>query len=52
MFMLNNMHSCIHVHVTLLNHEETKTPRQVVDTIISESNVGWVGDQIEQKESE
>ncbi|KAK2421674.1 MuDR family transposase [Trifolium repens] len=52
MFKLNNMCSCIHVYATLLNHEETKLPRQYVDTIISESDVEWVGDELEQNESE
>ncbi|WJX73681.1 hypothetical protein P8452_57436 [Trifolium repens] len=52
MFKLNNMCSCIHVYATLLNREETEVPRQFVDTIISESDVEWVGDELEQNESE
>ncbi|PNX86322.1 hypothetical protein L195_g042400, partial [Trifolium pratense] len=53
-FKLNNMRSCIHVYAALLNHhhEETEVPRQIVDTIISDSDIEWDGDELEQNESE
>jgi hypothetical protein len=40
------------VYATILNHEETEVPRQLVDTIVSDSDVEWVGDELEQNESE
>ncbi|WJX89351.1 hypothetical protein P8452_71357 [Trifolium repens] len=52
MFKLYSMCSCIHVYATILNHEETEVPRQLVDTIVSDSDVEWVGDELEQNESE
>jgi hypothetical protein len=39
MFKLDNMCGCIHVYATILNHEETEVSKQLVDKIISESNV-------------
>jgi len=52
MFKLNKMFSCIHVYVTLLNNEGIEVPRQVLNTIISESDDEWIGDELEQNQSE
>jgi hypothetical protein len=40
------------MYATILNHEETEVSKQLVDKIISETDVEWVGDELEQNESE